>query len=90
MINFLILALTFYSGILGAQSTAEQAIILNQELQYLNDSIQNIDSLSSDATDMTQKNQTLNQPDLENTYFGVTEEDDSISSKASSSRRRGP
>jgi hypothetical protein len=89
MRKFLILGFAFLSLSAFAQTAAEEAMILNQELQFLEDSINNVQSVSINSMDEnTSKDRALNEPSLERTYFGETEED-VVSTRTSGPKRRG-
>ncbi len=89
--KILILALASLTSSAFAQTTAaEEAIILNQELQFLEDSVSNIQSVSTNTTSSTVQpgERATNSESLESTYFGETEED-SVSTKSAGQKRRG-
>lgn len=92
MRTYLILALCFVTSSLFAatnRTAAEEAIILNQELQFLEDSVGNIQSASLNNSDTANKNRALNNNSrLENTYFGDDMEEDRVNTKASTQKRR--
>jgi Tfp pilus assembly protein PilN len=88
MRKFFILFLVLISTTVSSQTATEEAIILNQELQYLEDSVKNIQSVSINTKAPEQRQRALNEKSLENTYFGETEED-VISTRTSSPKRRG-
>jgi hypothetical protein len=69
------------------QSAAEEAIILNEELKYLEDSVKNIQakSLKTDAEET--KTKALNERSLEKMYFQDAEED-AVSTRTASPKRR--
>lgn len=90
MKGLLILAISLISSQVFAQSAAEEAIILNQELQFLEDSVNNVQSISLNTNRETQKNRALNEKTLESTYFGEDAEEDTVSTRTSGPRRRGP
>lgn len=89
MKGFLILALSLMAFGTFAQTTAEEAIILNQELQFLEDSVNNVQSVSINASSDAQRNRAINEPTLERTYFGEDTEEDSVSTRSSGQKRRG-
>lgn len=85
----LILALSLISFNGFAQSTAaEEAIILNQELQFLEDSVRNVQSISINNDRDVQKDKALNESTLEKTYFGEDVEEDVINTRTASPKRR--
>lgn len=88
----LILAFSLVAGVAIAQtgpSMTEEAIILNQELQFLEDSVKNVQSVSINATDDKAKDRALNEPTLERTYFGEDMEEDIVTTKSAAQKRRG-
>lgn len=86
----LILALGLISAGAIAQTANEEAIILNQELQFLEDSVQNVQAVSINSSDDTKaKNRALNEPSLERTYFGEDVEEDIVTTKSAGQKRRG-
>ncbi len=88
MYKFLILTLILVSSAAFAQSTAEEAIILNQELQFLEDSVNNVQAVTVNTTDVeASRNRAINDESLERTYFGETEED-TINTRTSGQKRR--
>lgn len=92
MRTYLILALCLVSSNLLADVTrtaAEEAIILNQELQFLEDSVGNIQAASTNNSDAANRNRALNETRIENTYFGDDLEEDRVNTKASTQKRRG-
>lgn len=88
MRKLFILFLVLISATVSSQTATEEAIILNQELQYLEDSVKNIQAVSINTKAPEQRQRALNEKGLENTYFGETEED-VISTRTSSPKRRG-
>ncbi len=88
----LILALSLVAGVAIAQtgpSETEEAIILNQELQFLEDSVKNVQSVSVNTSDEKSLERALNEPTLERTYFGEDIEEDIVTRKSSGQKRRG-
>jgi hypothetical protein len=75
--KILILALaTLSAGAFAQTNAAEEAIILNQELQFLEESVGNVQSVSVNTTDTAEsRDRAINNESLERTYFGETEED---------------
>lgn len=80
-----ILALTSLASY--AQSEAEEAIILNQELEFLEDSVNRKEARA--ITPEASKDKALNEPSLEKTFFGNTTEEDAVSTRTASPKRRG-
>lgn len=89
--KILILALATLSAAAFAQSqrtAAEEAIILNQELQFLEDSVNNVQAVSVNTADSTEsRDRAINSDSLERTYFGETEED-VINTRTSAPQKR--
>ena len=69
-----------------AQNSAEEAIILNQELQFLEDSIQNVEILSSNKVIRSNEQNLGEKLSLEEQYFGDGE--DNVSTRAAAPKRR--
>lgn len=88
MKRFLILALSLVTTGSFAQTTSEEAIILNQELQFLEDSINNIQSVSINEGSSS-RNKGINERTLERTYFGEDVSEDTVNTRTASPRRRG-
>lgn len=87
---FLIPALTLLTTVSVAQTTTtEEAIILNQELQFLEDSVRNVQSVSINSSPDQEKNRALNEPTLERKYFGEDTEEDVINTRTAGPKRRG-
>lgn len=95
MRKFLFLALYLISSSSFASTEAEEAIILNQELQYLQDSINLVQDISIKTNETTSRNRALNEPvignkpSLEETYFGNQLEEDSVTTKSAGQKKRG-
>lgn len=74
--KILILALaTLTTGAFAQTTDAEEAIILNQELQFLEESVGNVQAVSVNTTDTAESRDRAINNSLERTYFGETEED---------------
>jgi hypothetical protein len=80
---FLVLVINLLLLKVFAKASTEDAIILNQELQFLEDSVKNIQSTSQNENFETEKT------NLEKTYFEDDMEEDSVSTKSSTQKRRG-
>ncbi len=89
MRKFLILALTATTLTVFAQSEAEEAIILNQELQFLEESVRSVEAVTVNSTDEARRNRALNEPTLERRYFGETVEEDVVNTRTAGPKRRG-
>jgi hypothetical protein len=80
---FLVLVINLLLLKVFAEASTEDAIILNQELQFLEDSVKNIQSTSQNENFEKEKT------NLEKTYFEDDMEEDSVSTKSSTQKRRG-
>jgi hypothetical protein len=87
MRKILILVLGMFSFTASAQNAAEEAIILNQELQFLEDSVNNVQSISANTSETAAKTKAINEDSLEKTYFGENEED-VVNTRTSGMKRR--
>lgn len=89
MRTLIILALAALSALAVAQTQEEEAIILNQELQYLEESVNNIQAATErPSKKTTETTKALNEPSLERTYFGEDIGEDTVNTRASGPRRR--
>ncbi len=71
-------------------SESEEALILNQELQFLEDSAKNITTTSRPLGEtQVAKKEIINDGSLERTYFGDEEKDSIRTRTAAPARRRG-
>ena len=84
---FLVLVINLLLLKTFVEASTEDAIILNQELQYLEDSINNIQSTS--INENKENDKVINKPNLEKTYFADEMEEDTVSTRSSSQKRRG-
>jgi hypothetical protein len=95
MSKFLFLALYLMSFSTFGASEAEEAIILNQELQYLQDSVNLVQAISLKTSESASRNRALNEPviknktSLEETYFGNQIEEDSVTTRSAGQKKRG-
>lgn len=89
MTKFFILVLSLICSTAFAQTAAEEAIILNQELQYLEDSVKNIQAKALDMNNNSQTQRALNEPSLEKQYFGNDFDEDRVNTKSAAPKRRG-
>lgn len=89
MKSFLILVLSLITGGAFAQTATEEAIILNQELQFLEDSVNNVQAISINTDSTASRQRALNEPSLERTYFGEEIEEDTVSTQTAAPKRRG-
>lgn len=80
---FLVLVINLLLLKVFAEASTEDAVILNQELQFLEDSVKNIQSTSQNENFEKEKT------NLEKTYFEDDMEEDSVSTKSSTQKRRG-
>lgn len=89
MRKILILALAALSLGAFAQTAEEEAIILNQELQFLEDSVSNTQAVSINTQDVdANRNRAINDEGLERTYFGEDTEEDVVSTRTAGPKRR--
>ena len=89
MRKILILTLAALSMNAFAQTAEEEAIILNQELQFLEDSVNNTQAVSINTLDVdANRNRAINDEGLERTYFGGETEEDVVSTRTASPKRR--
>ncbi len=73
-----------------SQTEAEEAIILNQELQFLEDSVSSIQPAAVRPQSTEQASvKAINDPGLERTYFGNELEEDSVQTRSSANKKRG-
>jgi hypothetical protein len=89
MRKYLIPVLCLATSAVCGQDPTEEAIILNQELQFLENSVKNIQTVSIKNNDNDQKDRALNSPSLEKTYFGEDGSEDQVNTKSAGPRRRG-
>jgi hypothetical protein len=90
MKTFILLCLGFLTLGAFAQTKEEEAIILNQELQFLEDSVNNVQAaaLNTKAPKESETNKILNEPSLERTYFGEDLSEDVVSTRSAGQKRR--
>ena len=88
MRKILILSLIALSTMALSQTATEEAIILNQELQFLEDSVNNVQSMALGGnTSNSSLNRALNEESLEKTYFNDYQEDE-VSTRSAVPKRR--
>lgn len=83
---FLIICGLFMTSSLLAESANEEAIILNQELQFLEDSVSTA-AAAPQVSSATEDEPAAVDNSLERTYFGDAEKDE-IKTKAAAPKRR--
>jgi hypothetical protein len=88
MKTYLLIVLGLFTASAGAVTPTEEAIILNQELQFLQDSVTQIQNSSITVDDESKKNRALNRPSLERTYFGEDSEEDQVNTRTAGPKRR--
>lgn len=89
MRKILILTLAALSFGVFAQTAEEEAIILNQELQFLEDSVNNVQAVSVNTLDVNaDRDRAINEGGLERKYFGEEIEEDTVSTRTAVPRRR--
>jgi hypothetical protein len=87
MRKILILSLAFSTQVFALERN-EEAIILNQELKFLEDSVTVTDAMSLNTLDTDgARNRAINDESLERTYFNDFEED-TVSTKTAGPKRR--
>lgn len=82
---FVILALALSINATFAQDAKEEALILNQELQFLEDSVQPSQSLALEGSSAT-PSKVEDKTNLEQIYFG--DDSDSISNRTAAPKRK--
>jgi hypothetical protein len=87
MKTFLVLAFSLWMSLAFAQTAQEEAIILNQELQFLEDSVKNVEMVSFRTDQKSGVEKALNEPTIEKRYFGEEIEEDVISTRTSGLKR---
>lgn len=80
--SFLFLSTAF------AQDGTQEAIILNQEMQFLEESAQNVGTTNLPGSQAAIREQRSALPSLERTYFGEDSED-AVSTQTAAPKRRG-
>lgn len=86
MNKILLLALLIPMAAFG-QDVSEEAIILNQELQFLEEAANNVTILSAKETNNQKRSRPIETQSLERQYFGEDLEDD-VATKAAAPKRR--
>lgn len=88
MRRILLLTISAFSLEAFAQTAAEEAIILNQELQFLQESVNNVLSAASAPVATAQEvSETPARTDLERTYFSDDQQDE-VPVRTSAPKRR--
>lgn len=72
---------------LWAQDAAEDALILNQELLFLEESANNVTILSTTTTPTQERSRPIDTKSLEERYFG-NDMEDSVGTRAAAPKRR--
>lgn len=85
--NKILLLSLLITPTLWAQNATEEAIILNQELQFLEDSANNIHLTTASEQTAQERANPINTQSLEKEYFGE-ELEDGIKTKAAAPKRR--
>jgi hypothetical protein len=89
MKNTITLVLCFVTTIaFGATEAQEEAIILNQEIEFLQNSVKEIEKVSSDRAQTKGQSNTKGLSGLEKTYFGENTNEDAVNIKASGLKKR--
>lgn len=71
-----------------AQDASQEAIILNQEMQFLEDSVTNNTQRIMEVSEVPVQNARSPMESLEKTYFGENSED-SVTTRTAAPKRRG-
>ena len=87
MMNKILLLGLLITPTLWAQNATEEAIILNQELQFLEDSANNVNLTTTSNQTLQERANPINTQSLEKEYFGE-ELEDGIKTKAAAPKRR--
>lgn len=87
MRTVLLTYLMILSTQIWAQDISEEALILNQELQFLEESARGIKRVEVEGPQIQRKRKVVEES-LERTYFGE-EETDTISTRTAGPKRRG-
>lgn len=83
-----IMALTTV-GLSAQTNEAEDAIIMNQEMEFLQDSVSRVQAQAArPKTPEANRQKAINERSLERTFFGE-EETDEVSTRTASPKRRG-
>ena len=72
---------------LWAQDSAEEALILNQELQFLEESANNVTILSANSVPTQERARPIDTESLEQKYFG-NEMEDNVGTRTAAPKRR--
>ncbi len=86
MKNIYLLLILLSTGIAYGTDTQEEAIILNQELQFLQESANKIKGQNNFNPSNAEGKNSQSLPSLEDTYFG-SEDEDSVRTKAAARKR---
>lgn len=71
-----------------AQDGSEEAIILNQELQFLEEAADNVTILTAGGSTSEEKIRSIENDSLEQEYFGEKLENDDVSTRTAAPMRR--
>lgn len=85
--NKILMATLFMATSVMAQTASEEAIILNQELQFLEESANNVSIISATKRTPQDRAMPMDTDSLEEKYFGNELEDD-VASRAAAPRRQ--
>lgn len=86
--KLIVLCLILNSSWLLAQNSNEEAIILNQEMQFLEDSISNVQAAPSNSVSGSGSDENAIESSLERTYFSDSEKDTIRTRTAAPERKR--
>ena len=87
MMNKILVLGLLLSSTLWAQGPSEDAIILNQELQFLEDAANNVTIISANTQVTQESSKPLNTKSLEERYF-ADESEDSVQTRTAAPKRR--
>lgn len=87
MMTKIILLGLLLTPIAWAQDSAEEALILNQELQFLEESANNVTIISAKSSPTLERALPIDTQSLEQKYFG-NEMEDNIGTRAAAPKRR--
>jgi hypothetical protein len=86
MMTKILLSCILLSSMAMAQDASEEAIILNQELQFLEETANNVTIISAPASATQDSARPIQTDSLERMYFG--NEEDNISTRTAAPKRR--
>ena len=87
MMNKILLLTLLITPSLWAQDSTEEAIILNQELQFLEESANDVKILTAKSTPTQERARPIDTQSLEQKYFG-NDMEDNVKTRAAAPKRR--